>query len=134
MDQLQYQELVSCYDLSNTLITKFISLIGTFRSDIAYRVMTECTGMVKERLDLNALVDKLLEKRIINERQKTQITDQHCGLTADQRMDKLLSLVKASIEVDGQVFQLFVEIIKQENTIITDRLAQTLLDNYHRLL
>ena len=96
--------------------------------------MTECTGMIKERLDLNTLVDKLLEKRIINERQKNQITDQHCGLTADQRMDKLLSLVKASIEVDGQVFQLFVEIIKQENTIITDRLAQTLLDNYKRSL
>ena len=96
--------------------------------------MTECTGMIKERLDLNTLVDKLLEKRVINERQRNQITDQHCGLTADQRMDKLLSLVKASIEVDGQVFQLFVEIIKQENTIITDRLAQTLLDNYKRLL
>ena len=96
--------------------------------------MTECTGMIKEWLDLNTLVDKLLEKRIINERQKNQITDQHCGLTADQRMDKLLSLVKASIEVDGQVFQLFVEIIKQENTIITDRLAQTLLDNYKRSL
>ena len=96
--------------------------------------MTECTGMIKKRLDLNTLVDKLLEKRLINERQKNHITDQHCGLTADQRMDKLLSLVKASIEVDGEVFHLFVEIIKQENTIITDRLAQTLLDNYKRLL
>ena len=96
--------------------------------------MTESTGMIKRRLGLNTLVDKLLEKRIINERQKTHITDQHCGLTADQRMDKLLSLVKESIEVDVQVFHLFVEIIKQENTIITDRLAQTLLDNYNRLL
>ena len=96
--------------------------------------MVECTGMIKERLDLNTLVDKLLEKRIINERQKNQITDQHCGLTADQRMDKLLSLVRASIQVNGQVFYLFVEIIKQENTIITDSLAQTLLDNYKRLL
>uniref|UniRef100_A0A1X7T697 Uncharacterized protein n=1 Tax=Amphimedon queenslandica TaxID=400682 RepID=A0A1X7T697_AMPQE len=78
---------------------------GTFRSDIAYRVMTECTGTIKERLDLStcSLVDRLLEKRIINEKQKTQITDQHCGLTADQRMDKLLSLVKASIEVDSQI-------------------------------
>ena len=96
--------------------------------------MTECTGMIKEILDLNTLVNKLLEKRIINERQKNQITDQHCGLTADQRMDKLLSLVKASIQVNGQVFHLFVEIIKQENTIITDSLAQTLLDNYKRFL
>ena len=96
--------------------------------------MTECTGMIKEILDLNTLVDKLLEKRIINERQKNQMTDQHCGLTADQRMDKLLSLVKASIQMNGQVFHLFVEIIKQENTIITDSLAQTLLDNYKRSL
>ncbi|XP_019850961.1 PREDICTED: uncharacterized protein LOC109581346 [Amphimedon queenslandica] len=31
---------------------------GTCRSDIAYGVMTECTGMIKERLDLNTLVDK----------------------------------------------------------------------------
>ena len=96
--------------------------------------MTESTKMIKELLDLNTLVQKLLEKRIINERQKSQITDQHCGLTADQRMDKLLSLVKASIQVNGQVFHLFVEIIKQENTIITDSLAQTLLDDYKRLL
>ena len=96
--------------------------------------MTECNGMIKEWLDLNTLVNKLLEKRVINERQKNQITDQHCGLTADQRMDKLLSLVKASIQVNGQVFHLFVEIIKQENTIITDSLAQTLLDNYKRFL
>ena len=97
--------------------------------------MTECTGMIKERLDLNTctLVDRLLEKRIINEKQKNQITDQHCGLTADQRMDKLLSLVKASIREDGEDFGLFLEIIKQENTRRTDRLSQTLLDNYKRL-
>ena len=97
--------------------------------------MTECTGMIKERLDLTTctLVDRLLEKRVINEKQKNQFTDQHCGLTADQRMDKLLSLVKASIREDGEDFGLFLEIIKQENTRRTDRLAQTLLDNYKRL-
>ena len=96
--------------------------------------MTECTGMIKERLDLNTLVDKLLEKRMINEREKSQVLDERCGLTADQRMDKLLSLVKASIREDGEDFGLFLEIIKQENTRRADRLAQTLLDNYKRLL
>ena len=55
-------------------------------------------------------------------------------LTANQRMDELLSLVKASIREDGEDFGLFLEIIKQENTRRTDRLAQTLLDNYKRLL
>ena len=96
--------------------------------------MTECTGMIKERLDLNTLVDKLLEKRMINEREKNQVLDERCGLTADQRMDKLLSLVKASIREDGEDFGLFLKIIKQENTRRADRLAQTLLDNYKRLL
>ena len=96
--------------------------------------MTECTGMIKERLDLNTLVDKLLEKRMINEREKNQVLDERCGLTTDQRMDKLLSLVKASIREDGEDFGLFLEIIKQENTRRTDRLAQTLLDNYKILL
>ena len=96
--------------------------------------MTECTGMIKERLDLNTLVDKLLEKRMINEREKNQVLDERFGLTANQRMDKLLSLVKASIREDGEDFGLFLEIIKQENTRRADRLAQTLLDNYKRLL
>ena len=92
--------------------------------------MTESTGMIKERLDLNTLVDKLLEKRMINEREKTKVLDDRCGLTANQRMDELLSLVKASIREDGEDFGLFLEIIKQENTRRADRLAQTLLDNY----
>ena len=96
--------------------------------------MTECTGMIKERVDLNTLVDKLLEKRMINEREKNQVLDERCGLTADQRMDKLLSLVKASIREDGEDFGLFLEIIKQENTRRADRLAETLLNNYKRLL
>ena len=108
-------------------------LIGTFRSEVAYRVMTECTGMIKERVGLHPLIDKLVEKRMISEVEKDQVTDQSCGLTADQRMDKLLGFVKASIKEDGEDFGLFIEIIKQENTRRADRLAQTLLDTYKRL-
>ena len=108
-------------------------LIGTFRPDVAYRVMTECTGMIKERIGLHPLIDKLVEKRMISETEKGQVTDQSCGLTTDQRMDKLLGLVKVSIKEDGEDFGLFIEIIKQENTRRSDRLAQTLLDTYKRL-
>ena len=96
--------------------------------------MTECTGMIKERFDINILVDKLLEKRMINKRERIQVLDERRGLTANQRMDKLLSLVKASIREDGEDFGLFLEIIKHENTRRTDRLAQILLENYKRLL
>ena len=63
---------------------------------------------------------------------KDSIIDTSTGLTANQRMDELLSLVKASIREDGEDFGLFLEIIKQENTRRADRLAQTLLNNYNR--
>ena len=108
-------------------------LIGTFRLDIAYKVMTECTGMIKERVGLYPLIDKLVEKRMISENEKDQVTNQTCNLTIEQRMDKLLSFIKASIKEDGEDFGLFIEIIKQENTRRADRLAQTLLDTYNRL-
>ena len=110
-----------------------ICVLGTFRPDVASKVMTECTGMIKERVGLYPLIDKLVENRMINETEKDQVTDQSCGLTADQRMDKLLGFVKASIKEEGEDFGLFIEIIKQENTRRADRLAQTLLDTYKRL-
>ena len=96
--------------------------------------MTECTGTIKDRVGLYPLIDKLVEKRMISDAEKGQIIDTSTGLTANQRMDELLSLVKASIREDGEEFGLFLEIIKQPNTRRANRLAQTLLDNYRRLL
>ena len=96
--------------------------------------MTECTGTIKERVGLYPLIDRLVEKRMISDTEKGQIIDTSTGLTANQRMDELLSLVKASVREDGEDFGLFLEIIKQENTRRADRLAQTLLNNYKRLL
>ena len=95
--------------------------------------MSQCTGTIKEKVGLYPLVDKLVEKRMISETEKDQVTDHSCGLTADQRMDKLLGFVKASIKEDGKSFEFFIEIIKQENTIKADKLVQTLLDTYNRL-
>ena len=105
-------------------------LIGPFRSDVASKVMTECTGMIKELVGLYPLIDKLVEKRMISEAEKRQITDQSCNLTTDQRMDMLLHFVKAAIKYNGEGFRLFIEIIKQEDTLKTDGLAQMLLDTY----
>ena len=96
--------------------------------------MTECTGMIKERVGLYPLVDKLVENRMISEAEKGQVTDQSCNLTTDQRMNKLLDFVKSSIKDDGEDFGLFIEIIKQENTRKADRLAQKLLDTYKGII
>ena len=96
--------------------------------------MTECTGMIIERVGLYSLIDKLVENRMISETEKDQVTDQSSGLTANQRMIKLLDFVRSSIREDGDDFRLFIEIIKQENTKRADRLAQTLLDTYKKLM
>ena len=95
--------------------------------------MTKCTGVIKEKLSLEFLVDKLMEKRIINEKQKKEVTDEHTKSTAEQRIDKLLDLLKASIKDDGDDFRLFLNIIKEQDTRITDRLYKTLFDTYKNL-
>ena len=98
--------------------------IGTFRSDAAYRVMTECTSQLKRRIDLYSLAEKLLEKKIINAKQKSKATDELSGRTTDQRMDELLDIVKESIEVEGKVFGYILEILKDEDTILTRKLYE----------
>ena len=109
-------------------------LIGTFRPDVACRVMTENIALIKSaKVDLQFLADKLLEKEIIDASEREAVTNELSGRTADQRMDKLLEIFTASIRLDGEDFGLFIEIIKQLNTRRAERLAQTLLDTYKRL-
>ena len=112
---------------------RFILPIGSFRSDVAYNVMTKCTKMLKEDLSLDSLIDKLVEKRMINDSEKRQVLDEHCGLTTDQRMEKVLNFVKASIRRDGEDFGLFIEIIKEEDTRRADRVIKKLLDTYNNI-
>ena len=90
--------------------------------------------MIMERVGLYPLIDKLVENRMISEVEKDQVTDQSSNLTANQRMNKLLGFVRDSIREDGDDFRLFIEIIKQEGTRRADRLAQTLLDTYKKLM
>ena len=107
--------------------------IGSFRSaDVAHQAMTQCTAILKERLSSH-IIDKLVEHRIINDHEKSQILD-HSGLNTNQRMEKLLNFVKASIKEDGEEFGLFIDLIKQENTRRGDRLARKLQDTYEQLL
>ena len=109
-------------------------LIGTFRPDAAYRVMTECTSQLKRRIDLYSLAEKLLEKKIINPKQKSKATDELSGRKTDQRMDELLDIVKESIEVEGKVFGYILEILKDEDTILTRKLYEDMMNRYKKYL
>ena len=76
------------------------------------------------------LADKLLEKNIINRRERSQVTDEHCGLTADQRLHKLLNIIIRTIRVDGEVFGIFLDILREEGTI---KLADKLIEKYNNI-
>uniref|UniRef100_A0A1X7US69 CARD domain-containing protein n=1 Tax=Amphimedon queenslandica TaxID=400682 RepID=A0A1X7US69_AMPQE len=92
----------------------------TFRSDIAHRVMTECTSLIKNcGIDIHFLVDKLLENNIINAREKREITDGYTKHTAGERMDELLHIISSSISMEGEVFGIFLDILREEAVIAT---------------
>ena len=110
-------------------------IIGTFKSDVAYRVMTECTADIKScRIDLVSLAEKLLQKKIINTKQKSKATDENTGYSYDQRMDELLEIIKASVKVEGKVFGYILEILKDEDTILTNKMYDDMMNKYRRYL
>ena len=81
-------------------------------------------------IGLVLLVDKLLEKKIINERQKKAVTDRFTGRTEEERMDELLHALMTSIKMEGKVFGIFLEILKEEDTLVSISLADKLLADY----
>ena len=94
--------------------------------------MTENISLIKSSgIDLYFLADKLLENKIISLEKKKEVTDRFNGRTADERMDELLHYLMKSIEVEGkEVFDIFLEILKKEDTRLSLRLAEKLSDAY----
>ena len=95
--------------------------------------MSECTSAFKHcGIDLHFLAEKLLEKRIINNRQKNKATDEHSGRTTDQRMDQLLDIIKDSVQQEGKVFEYILEILKDEDTILANKLYDDMISKYEQ--
>ena len=106
----------------------YILLIGP---NAAYEVMTENISLIKSLgIDLYFLADKLLENKIINQRERKEVTDEHSGRTTDQRMDKLLNILITSISMNEKDFSTFIEILKDEGTSRSVGLAKILTDDY----
>ena len=98
--------------------------------------MTENIELIKStKVNLRFLADKLLEKKIIDANEKGEVTDEHSGRTTDERMGKLLELLTASINLDGQDFGIFLNILKAEqNNKRCVNLAEKLLNEYKKKL
>ena len=93
--------------------------------------MTECTSLIKNcGIDIHFLVDKLLEHKIVNAREKRRIVARESG---EERIDELLHIILSSICVDGEVFGIFLDILKEEDTRRTIKLADELIQKYNNI-
>ena len=108
--------------------TKICKLIG-IDPFVAKDVVMNNAEQIKKRLNYDSFADKLAKNKLITEIQKNMVLNQEVGLSADQRMDMLLTFVGISIEEDGEDFFLFTEIMKQEGPRAS-RLAESLLEDY----
>ena len=91
--------------------------------------MTECTSVVKDcGIDIHFLVDKLLEHKVVNSREKRRIIARESD---DERMDELLHIILSSICLDGEVFGIFLDILREEDTRRTIKLADKLVEKYN---
>ena len=94
-------------------------------------MITENTLLIKGcRIDLHFLVDKLLEHKIINASEKRRIIDGYTRQTASERMDELLDIISSSINMNGKVFGIFIDILREEGTIRSTALANKLMEKY----
>ena len=109
-------------------------LIGTFKSDVACRVMTEFIPQIRSHQNFRILAEKLVIKRIINERQRKKVIDESTRHSNEERMDELLDLVKNSVKADGDIFGVFLKILLEEDTIATDKLYGDMINEYKKHL
>uniref|UniRef100_A0A1X7T927 CARD domain-containing protein n=1 Tax=Amphimedon queenslandica TaxID=400682 RepID=A0A1X7T927_AMPQE len=101
--------------------------------EVAYRVVSECISAFKHcGLGLHFLAEKLLEKKIINNRQKKKATDECSRCTTDERMDQLLDIIKDSVQQEGKVFEYILEILKDEDTILANKLYDDMINKYEQ--
>ena len=93
--------------------------------------MMESISLIKDsQISLTTLANKLLEKKVINAGLKMEVMDEKCGLTADERKEKLLKVLAESVKVVGKLFEYMIKILKEEDTVLADNAAKMLLKKY----
>ena len=93
--------------------------------------MLDSISLIKDsQINLTTLANKLLEKKVISAEFKTEVMDEKCGLTADERKEKLLKVLAESVRVLGKLFGYVIKILKEENTLLADNAAEILLKKY----
>ena len=104
-----------------------VSTEGTIDAEIACNVLSEnISTIIKAQIDLSDVLVKLSAKDIINDSEKRRIMDSKNTLSIDDRWRELLHIVQATIELDEEVFLIFLKAIKdggsRREKILADKL------------
>ena len=93
----------------------------------AYKALQVNTRLIIEAgMDVQELADKLLERGIINEGERRRATDRLCGMTAEERLGRLLEVIRASVKLNGNVFDQFINILEENDSVRMITLANKL--------
>ena len=96
---------------------------------VALQVLSINNDLIR-KIDLKYLVDKMLQKHIITDDQKRSIvSDRMNCLGGDERMDKLLDILKDTVAVNGSIFTWFIEIL-DHHTVMSQGIAKKLKEKY----
>ena len=84
---------------------------------VACKVLSEnISTIIKSQINFPSFLDKLLAKKVISDVDKRKIMDSKTTLSIDERWRELLDLVQATIELDEEVFLIFLDAIKDGDT------------------
>ena len=107
--------------------------VCTFILDIAYQVLVDSTEEIKEYFsdDFSEIASKLLQMKLITEREKSAITDRNTGQNKYQRMEELMEHVKVAVKINKEpAFLLFLKILNEKGTQPAMDFVQKLMQRY----
>ena len=94
---------------------------------VACKVLSEnISTIIRSQINFPSFLDKLLAKEVISDVDKRKIMDSKTTLSIDERWRELLDLVQATIELDEEVFLIFLDAIKGGGTRREKMLADKL--------
>ena len=101
-------------------------------SGIANEVLRRNVPLVVDSCHPNCvqLADKLFAKSMIPNEAWRRAKDTMSGHTIDQRISDLISVVSDSIRMDGSKFRTFTDILRTEDTLPHNKLADVLDKEY----
>ena len=99
-------------------------------SDRAYEVLRiNTTRISRAAIDVQSLANRLFQCNIISEKEREVASNPY--ISREDRLDKLMHTVRATVRGNGHVFVQFIEILREGGTVAETDLANRLETCYH---